>query len=153
MREERNSAGERKKILPKKRPERIEMKSERKRERKEKPKETAEDGLRRLAFGDIRDAVRLLYSTPEDIKALDTMDLDLYTVSELKRGKDGQVEVKFYDRLKALQGLMEAENGRDGEKIRPLYEALRESALLLAGKKPNTEDQCSGGMEEGENGD
>lgn len=59
MREERNSAGERKKILPKKRPERIEMKSERKRERKEKPKETAEDGLRRLAFGDIRDAVRL----------------------------------------------------------------------------------------------
>ncbi len=102
------------------------------RKKRKKPDETAEEGIRRLAFGDIRDAVRLLYTTPDDIEILDS--LDLYTVSELKRGKDGQLEMKFYDRLKALQYLMEAENGREHEESRPLYEALKESALLLSEK-------------------
>ena len=102
------------------------------RKKRKKPDETAEEGIRRLAFGDIRDAVRLLYTTSDDIEILDS--LDLYTVSELKRGKDGQLEMKFYDRLKALQYLMEAENGRGHEESRPLYEALKESALLLSEK-------------------
>ena len=108
------------------------LQRERLEKKRKKPDETAEEGIRRLAFGDIRDAVRLLYTTSDDIEILDS--LDLYTVSELKRGKDGQLEMKFYDRLKALQYLMEAENGREHEESRPLYEALKESALLLSEK-------------------
>ncbi len=108
---------------------------------REKEAETAEEGFRRLAFGDIRGAVRLLYSEPGEITGQDAQDLDLFTVSELKRGKDGQLEMKFYDRLKALQCLLEAENSRKDEKSRPLYEALRESARLLAEKSEIAETE------------
>ena len=88
--------------------------------RTRKPKtgrETAEDGLRRLAFGDIADAVRLLYHSPESLEELECMSglesLNLFAVSELKKGRDGLLEVKFYDRLKALQLLGELESGRE----------------------------------------
>lgn len=73
----------------------------------------AEQGLRRIAFGRNNDAVALAFSqeiTPELIE-----QADLYGVSELKVGK-GVVEMKFFDRSKALERLAEleaSERGRD----------------------------------------
>lgn len=66
----------------------------------------ADQGLRRLAFGRNNDAAALAFAetvTPEMIE-----QADLFGVSELKVGK-GVVEIKFFDRLKALDLLNEAE--------------------------------------------
>ncbi len=77
--------------------------------------EEASCGLRQIAFGDVSDAVRLI--TADDISTLDIDALDLHMVSELKFAKNGGIEVKFYDRIKALEKLMEisdsTEQGND----------------------------------------
>lgn len=86
-------------------------------------------GYRRLAFGGISDALRLLYMeqpTDDELK-----NMDLFMVSEIKKPKNGMLEIKFFDRLKALEKLeskseetseaewlfdaigRQAENGRD----------------------------------------
>lgn len=66
----------------------------------------ADQGLRRLAFGRNNDAAALAFAetvTPEMIE-----QADLFGVSEIKVGK-GTVEIKFFDRLKALDLLNETE--------------------------------------------
>ena len=84
-----------------------------------------EAGLKRLAFGSIDDAIKLLYCDEQIPEGL-----DLFNVSEIKRGKNG-VEIKFFDRQKALEKLCElAPAAQDGAK--PLYKALDESAKLLS---------------------
>ena len=79
------------------------------------------DGLRRLAFGEITDAVSLLFEPEEKIlQKLNT--LDLFNVSEIKRPKGGGMEIKFFDRLKAIDKIREMVNGhrflRDRERKR-----------------------------------
>lgn len=70
---------------------------------------TAKNGLRRLAFGSCRDAVKLAFT--EDMPSEKFLDsLDLYNVSEIKRVKGGGVEIRLFDRLKALEKLCELEN-------------------------------------------
>lgn len=63
----------------------------------------AEVGYRRLAFGSVSDAVSLLYQSEPDLSRLGEMDL--FMVSEIRRPKDGSMEIKFFDRLKALEKL------------------------------------------------
>lgn len=69
-------------------------------------------GLERLAFGDARDAALLVVGdeppTEEELKKL-----DLYNVSEIKRVKGGSVEVKLFDRQKALEKMMEYAGSAD----------------------------------------
>ena len=69
-------------------------------------------GLERLAFGSSNDAVSLVFSeeAPSDAEIL---RLDLFNVSEIKRVKGGGVEVKLFDRQKALEKLWEMENSAD----------------------------------------
>lgn len=64
-------------------------------------------GLRRLAFGRINDALELLKDDPAEVCA---ERLDLFNVSEIKRVKGGGVEIKFFDRLEALEKLAELED-------------------------------------------
>ncbi len=64
-------------------------------------------GLRRLAFGRINDALALL---KDDFSESDFEHLDLFNVSEIKRVKGGGVEIKFFDRLEALEKLAEIED-------------------------------------------
>lgn len=68
-------------------------------------------GLRRIAFGRNNDAVRLVCS--EQITDEDIDSADLYGVSEIKCSKGGVTEIKFFDRLKALEALGEYEKQRD----------------------------------------
>jgi len=85
-------------------------------------------GLKRLAFGNSKDAVYLVFADelppPEVIE-----NLDLFNVSEIKRVKGGGVEVKFFDRLKSLEKLFELENAfSNREKSEGLIQALTFSA-------------------------
>ena len=81
-------------------------------------------GLKRLAFGSCSDAVYLVFADelppPEVIGKL-----DLFNVSEIKRVKGGGVEVKLFDRLKALEKLFELENAfTDRSRAEDLIKAL-----------------------------
>lgn len=63
-------------------------------------------GLERLAFGSISDAVKLVFAEKlDDISNLSEMDL--FNVSEIKKVKGGGFEIKFFDRLKALEKLID----------------------------------------------
>lgn len=88
---------------------------------------TAEAGYRRIAFGSVADAVRLCMGrNVEDIDSL-----DLFCVQELKCTEKG-VEVKFFDRIKALERLGEI-SGTGTDSALPFYRALEEGARKLAG--------------------
>ena len=83
-------------------------------------------GLRRIAFGSVADAMKLLFS-PE---GLDFDSLDLYCVSEIKVAKGGGMEIKFFDRIKALEKLSEQLGG--GETGASAFvDALRKGAERL----------------------
>lgn len=85
------------------------------------------EGLRHLAFGDIQDTITLLLQDEESIlKALP--GLDLFNVSEIKRPKGGGMEIKFFDRLKALEKLGEAVSGDSSQTAVSFYNALEKSA-------------------------
>ena len=81
-------------------------------------------GYRKLAFGSGADALRLLLGdVPSD--ALDS--LDLFNVAEIKKPKDGALEIKFFDRMKALEHLQQFEESSRADPALPLYEALQRS--------------------------
>lgn len=85
-------------------------------------------GYERLAFGSIADAVKLLYSenpTDEEIAGLDLM-----SVAEIKKPKDGAMEIKFFDRLKALEKLAEFDK-ESSKKSSSLFEAIKNGARAL----------------------
>ena len=85
-------------------------------------------GLRRLAFGSCKDAVTLAFS--DELPSADRIDaLDLFNVSEIKRVKGGGLEIKLFDRLKALEKLYEIETALDSKNTAAgLLEALTASA-------------------------
>ena len=69
-------------------------------------------GLERLAFGSSADAVRLVLSEecPEEHEL---REMNLYNITEIKRVKGGGVEIKLFDRQKALERLMEYAGNAD----------------------------------------
>ena len=91
---------------------------------REKARKRIKRGYERLAFGSIADAVRLIFTEEPDLAALSKMDL--FNIAEIKRPKGGGMEIKFFDRIKALQCL-EALNVEGGEQL-PLYRTLQECA-------------------------
>lgn len=93
----------------------------------ERCRRSAVAGYERIAFGSAADAVRLCFAdgVPEEPDAL-----DLYLVSEIKRSKNG-VEVKLFDRMKALDRLCELD-GLESDRAEPFYRALEESARRLS---------------------
>lgn len=88
------------------------------------------DGLGRLAFGEIQDAVTLLFENEENILNV-LPELDLFNVSEIKRAKGGGMEIKFFDRLKALEKLREIADDRSSKSAEnSFYNALERSAHI-----------------------
>lgn len=84
-------------------------------------------GYRRLAFGSIADAVKLISSTDTG-ELLNPDELDLFMVSEIKKPKGGGMEIKFYDRQKALERIENLSEGQDSTSALPFYKALERSA-------------------------
>lgn len=95
--------------------------------KKQTAAELARTGYRRLAFGSIADAVSLLYMESPTTEQLEKMDL--FSVAEIKRPKDGSMEIKFFDRLKALEKL--SEGTAEDRGVSPVYEAIRQGADAL----------------------
>lgn len=82
-------------------------------------------GLQRIAFGSVADAIKL---ATDFEKSVDTSSLDLFSISEIKYQVGKGIEIKFYDRLKALQQLLELESVNTESKGLSIYEALERSA-------------------------
>lgn len=95
-------------------------------------KEEICDGYRRLAFGTVQDAVALLFAGEQEIMEK-LPGYDLFNVSEIKRPKGGGMEIKFFDRLKALEKLWEFSESSCAEPV-SFYLALEESAKRAAGE-------------------
>lgn len=93
-------------------------------------------GYRRLAFGSVADAVRLMTlcdsETPPDPETL-----DLFCVAEIKRPKAGGLEIKFFDRQKALDRLAELQKAAADSAL-PFYQALERSAAALEKEREST---------------
>ncbi|MBQ5677260.1 MAG: terminase small subunit [Clostridia bacterium] len=83
-------------------------------------------GLERLAFGSCADAVKLILSANQDTSP-DIDSLDLFNVAEIKFTCGKGMEIKFFDRLKALEKLSEiSQSGKDTGAL-SFYEALERS--------------------------
>lgn len=78
-----------------------------------------QDGLARLAFGPVNDAVKLLFMEDANPQAL--RGLNLYNVSEIRRSKNG-VEICFFDRIAAMERLQQLGQGEGG--LERLLQAL-----------------------------
>lgn len=99
--------------------------------RKKTIEERVKQGLLDLAFGDISDAVLLLYLSDEEV--LERLPkLNLFNVSEIKRPKTGGMEIKFFDRLKAIERLGDTINQKQ-EGGFSFYDALQKGAENLRG--------------------
>ena len=83
-------------------------------------------GYRKLAFGAGNDALKLLFCeapTPEELAAL-----DIFNVSDIKRPKNGGLEIRFFDRCEALlrlEAMGSMESSTDSAEA--FYEALSRS--------------------------
>ena len=83
-------------------------------------------GYRKLAFGSGADALQLLFADapPEDLDAL-----DLFNIAEIKKPKDGALEIKFFDRIKALEHLESLTGSLNGsDAAQDFYNVLLRSA-------------------------
>lgn len=89
-------------------------------------------GIRRLAFGSPSDAVKLMLACAEG-KVPDIDALDLFAVSEIKYTQGKGMEIKFSDRLKALEKLAEVSAAGSASNAASFYEALERSAAGCAG--------------------
>ena len=86
-------------------------------------------GYQRLAFGCISDAISLLFSdevSPEEIEKM-----DLFNISEIKRKKGGDIEIKFFDRLKALEKLEYLWSTQREDEESSLFSAIEKGARAL----------------------
>ena len=93
---------------------------------------TAICGLYKLAYGGVSDALTLLYR--EDLSEDDLQSLDLRNVSEIKRTDKG-IEVKFCDRIKAVDKLQELlGNGSGQGNGSGLLDAIMTSAEALGSR-------------------
>ena len=94
-------------------------------------------GLKRLAFGSVSDSMKLIFE--QEFPNLDK--LDFFAISEIKKPKDGALEIKFFDRFKALEKLLElSENDAEQDGITSLYYALENSAKSMQEKTVADED-------------
>ncbi len=88
-------------------------------------------GLERLAFGSIIDPIKLLFcETVKDIENLPEMDL--FNISEIKKIKGGGFEIKFFDRIKALEKITEiSQLICNNSNAADFFEAIKQSASAL----------------------
>lgn len=86
-------------------------------------------GYERLAFGCVSDAIRLMFAENTDEDELEKMDL--FNIAEIKRKKGGDIEIKFFDRIKALEKLQLICDEKDSLTGASLYSAIASSAAAL----------------------
>lgn len=93
-------------------------------------------GYRRLAFGSVADGIRLLYMEKPTAEELEEMDL--FNIAEIKR-KDNAVEIKFFDRHKAMEQLLLSQQNNQDRAV-PFYQALQQGVAALQADPKGCED-------------
>jgi len=86
-------------------------------------------GLRRLCFGCVNDAVKLAFSDEVDVEIL--KDMDLFNISEIKVNRGKGIEIKFFDRLKALEKLSSIAKENEFAQDNDFYKAIEQGAAAL----------------------
>lgn len=84
-----------------------------------------------LARCRLNDAIRLAFLTREELGELD--GLDLSPIAEFKRNRDGGVEMKFVDRLSALEWLVGQLQSRPQQEV--LHQALAAGSREVWGEE------------------
>lgn len=84
-------------------------------------------GYEKLAFGSINDSVNLLFS--KNLKPNEIENLDLFNVSEIKI-RDGSLEIKFFDRLRALEKLQQIDFA-DNSRASSFYDAIEKGTEVF----------------------
>jgi len=106
------------------------------RRKKETPREelrrTVVEGYRKLALGPVGDAVKLMMA--EEGERLDYAGLDLLNLAEMRRGK-GVIELKFFDRLEALDRLAQLAREEESGGLDRFCAALSQGAKELYRKE------------------
>ncbi len=89
--------------------------------------QSVQNGYEKIAFGDVSDAVSLLFAGKVDRETL--REYDLFNVAEIKVPKEGAMEIKFADRLKAMERLEELypnQNQSGSDFYRAIIDGLKE---------------------------
>lgn len=85
-------------------------------------------GYEKLAFGGVSDAIKLIYS--DSISLNDICKMDLFNVAEIKKPRDGMLEIKFFDRFKALEKLQQLDFLNPSQNL-SFYDAIENSVKSL----------------------
>lgn len=74
-------------------------------------KNEALEGYRKIAFGNANEAVKLIFN--DEMKKSELENIELFNISEIKRPKGGGLEIKFFDKLKALEKISQLTSESD----------------------------------------
>ncbi len=97
-------------------------------------------GLRTLAFGSVNNAVSLLFAADDEDVLAQLPNFNLFNVAEIKRPKGGGLEIKFFDRIKALEKMAELSCAPEDVADTSFFTALQESAAKLDFQSDSDED-------------
>ena len=92
--------------------------------REDAQREEMLDRLRRLADRRVNDAVKLAYLPEEERESIGR--LDLAALTEFRRSGAGTVELKFTDRMKALERLLELSGPSGEEQLEQLFRRMED---------------------------
>ena len=92
-------------------------------------------GQKTAADRPVSDAVRLMFAQDPDAEQL--RGLDLFNVAEIKRPKDGALEIRFFDRIKALEKL-ESAGTEEKNRVSDFYTALVGSIADNSGEQESS---------------
>ena len=93
-----------------------------KRNKKPLDREQLLEQMRALACAKVNDAVKLAYLPEEEREAIGKLDLS--ALIEFRRSGAGTVELKFADRMKALERLLELSGPSGEEQLDSLFRRM-----------------------------
>lgn len=95
-----------------------------KRNKKPLDREQLLEQMRALACAKVNDAVKLAYLPEEEREAIGKLDLS--ALIEFRRSGVGTVELKFADRMKALERLLELSGPSGEEQLDSLFRRMED---------------------------
>ena len=95
-----------------------------KRNKKPLDREQLLEQMRALACAKVNDAVKLAYLPEEEREAIGKLDLS--ALIEFRRSGAGTVELKFADRMKALERLLELSGPSGEEQLDSLFRRMKD---------------------------
>lgn len=95
-----------------------------KRNKKPLDREQLLEQMRALACAKVNDAVKLAYLPEEEREAIGKLDLS--ALIEFRRSGAGTVELKFADRMKALERLLELSGSSGEEQLDSLFRRMED---------------------------